>query len=265
LGGSYFRILERVEARDPLDPVPSMHSEARRVPVLVELFTSEGCSSCPPADRLLARLVREQPIEGAEIIALEEHVDYWNRLGWADPFSSGHHSARQQEYARAFGKAIYTPQMVVDGWSEFVGSDARRLREAIERATQAPKADVRIARTDSKDGDGAIALQVRVEQVPQVAARDGGAVFLAITEDDLESSVTRGENAGRRLTHVAVVRSLQRMGKLDDKASVPFERALVVDIRPEWNREKLRAVVFVQDLRRLRIFGAAAIALGNVK
>src|ERR1700735_1542793 len=96
----------------------------RPVPVIVELFTSEGCSSCPAADRMLARLEQTQPVPGAQVVAIEEHVDYWNQLGWNDPFSSPQYRARQNDYAVAFkANNIYTPQMVVNGQSEFVGSD----------------------------------------------------------------------------------------------------------------------------------------------
>ena len=113
-----------------------------RTPVVVELFTSEGCSSCPPADELLAKLDKTQLIAGVEIIPLEFHVDYWNELGWTDPFSSSLFSERQNSYARAFGNGrIYTPQMVVDGGAEFVGSNSGRAYEAIRRAARRTKSD----------------------------------------------------------------------------------------------------------------------------
>ena len=107
-------------------------SSATPTAVVVELFTSEGCSSCPPADALLQSLVDAQPIDGAQIIGLGHHVDYWDRLGWRDKFSSGASTARQQRYARTFNvDSIYTPQMVVDGRDEFVGSNRSAAWQAI--------------------------------------------------------------------------------------------------------------------------------------
>lgn len=113
--------------------------------MIVELFTSEGCSSCPLADQLLSRLEKEQPAAGVEIIALGEHVDYWNRLGWEDPYSSPQFSRRQMQYAQAFRiEAAYTPQLVIDGRVELLGSDARRAPIAIIAAARTPKAGVEL-------------------------------------------------------------------------------------------------------------------------
>src|SRR5579862_2899444 len=114
-----------------------LQAEDRRVPVIVELFTSEGCSNCPPADQLLARLERSQPVAGARVIALEEHVDYWNQVGWVDPFSSPQYRARQNDYALSFHvDNVYTPQMVVNGGAAFIGDDMNRAYQVIGAARQ---------------------------------------------------------------------------------------------------------------------------------
>src|SRR6516164_6714157 len=128
--------------------------------VVVELFTSEGCSSCPPADALLKELSEQQPLQGVQVIALEEHVDYWNHLGWTDPFSSTEFSQRQSDYARIFGNdGVYTPQMVVDGQSEFVGSRGGSAKEAIQKAARLPKFEIALRpAADAKSGKPALEL-----------------------------------------------------------------------------------------------------------
>jgi hypothetical protein len=237
--------------------------EGKAFPVLVELFTSEGCSSCPPADELLARLDASQPIAGAEVIALSEHVDYWNRLGWTDPFSSADFSARQSLYASRFGKDdVYTPQMVVDGREEFVGSSNARAREAISAAARSTKAVITMSvASDRKiEASGEIPIAVSVESLPKVSSGDTAEVVLAITESNLRSQVLRGENSGRRLTHAAVVRRLSIIGSVDsDKGE--FSAEPTARIERDWKRENLKAVVFVQERASRRVLGAAAIQL----
>ncbi|HEY2544592.1 MAG TPA: DUF1223 domain-containing protein, partial [Candidatus Acidoferrum sp.] len=176
--------------------------ESGRTPVLVELFTSEGCSSCPPADALLERFDRSQPVRGAELIVLSEHVDYWNDIGWKDPYSSQEYSQRQSAYASQFGLGgIYTPQMVVDGHFEFVGSDERRATQSIENAAKATKIPVSI--TPVLSGKGTATVHVETGAVPSSVPAESGGVFLAIADNSDESRVNGGENAGRTLKHVA--------------------------------------------------------------
>ena len=232
-------------------------------PVIVELFTSEGCSSCPPADALLIQLERTQPVSGTEVIALGEHVDYWNHLGWADPYSSAAFSARQGEYAQAFGKdGVYTPQMIVDGQTEFAGSNMDKARAAIANAAHAPKASVQVspgANPAMKKTDG-IALSVRVENMPAVSPGDTAEVMLAITESDLHSQVARGENAGRSLRHIAVLRQIEVIGSVNTGEGA-FTAEPIVTIANGWKRANLRAVIFVQERVSRRVLGARAIEL----
>ena len=237
---------------------------AQRVPVLVELFTSEGCSSCPPADELLMRLEQTQPVEGAEVIALSEHVDYWNRLGWADPYSSSEFSARQNDYAHAFDTdGAYTPQMIVDGRAQFVGSDSGRARKAIANASRDSKAAVTVSLASEDTRAGSITLDVRAERPQSVSEGDSAEVLLAITESGLRSSVSRGENAGRRLTHTAVVRKLTALGSVDSQGGAQFVAKPVVQIPSGWKRDSLKAVVFVQERTSRRVLGVAAAPLGK--
>ena len=218
---------------------------AEHVPVIVELFTSEGCSSCPPADALLASLARERSFGTAEIIALGEHVDYWNELGWKDRFSAHQYSLRQEDYARRFGLgSVYTPQMVIDGHREFVGNDQAEARKTITAATQHKKP---IEVTLELTGDQ---LNIALRQ----AGTNRAVVLLAITEDNLTTQVGAGENGGRRLTHQAVVRSLRQIGVLTGGS---FAAREALKLEPAWLRPNLKVVVFAQDASSGAIVGAA--------
>lgn len=236
-----------------------------RTPVVVELFTSEGCSSCPPADDLLARLDAEQPVAGAEVIALSQHVDYWNDLGWADPFSAHEFSERQGEYVARFGgEGVYTPQMVVDGGAEFPGGNSGKALDAIASAAREPKAEVVLARADEEGdkspGADALRLSVRVARLPKLSDGDTADVLLAVTESGLSSDVARGENAGRRLMHAGVVRRLTKIGYLS-AATPPFAAEPLVEIDKGWRRENLRAVVFAQERGTRRVLAAGSLKL----
>ena len=220
-----------------------------RTPVLVELFTSEGCSSCPSADRLLIELHRTQPIAGAQLLVLSEHVDYWNRLGWTDPFSDQRFSKRQSWYSMHWPTRVYTPQAIVDGTKELVGSDRKAMRKAIEVAVRKPKQPIEIRAGEIVDGR----LRVAVD-LPEQSGQRRADIYLALVEDDLVNDVSRGENSGLRLEHVGVVRSLEKLGATGQAES--FDQAL--ELEPGWDRSQLRLIAFAQDKRSRRI-----VALGS--
>lgn len=211
-----------------------------RQPVLVELFTSEGCSDCPPADALLAQLDTQQPIHGAEAIVLSEHVTYWNHLGWRDPFSFDAMDERQVSYMRQFAlDSVYTPQIVVDGEEQFVGSDSSALTRAMTRAAAMPKFALTIANVH-RVADGSVVFSVRA------ASGAKGNLVAALAENATRSEVARGENAGRTLHHVAVVRVLKEFGP-----GAADGRPLVLSGANQFNAEKdgepLRLIVFLAD------------------
>lgn len=242
-------------SKTPLAAQPK--DESVRVPVLVELFTSEGCSSCPPADALLERFDRSQPISGAELIVLSEHVDYWDGIGWRDRYSSHEYSKRQSAYAAQFGSGtIYTPQMVVDGHFEFVGSDEPRAREAIKEAAELPKAPVHLSYGSSEDGSTIV--HINAGPLPSATGTQSAGVFLAIADNRDESQVSGGENAGRKLQHVAVLRKLTRVGTVD--ASAQFSRDININSK---NHGNLRIVVIVQEPLVGRVLGAGLTRLSN--
>jgi hypothetical protein len=223
-----------------------------RTPVVVELFTSEGCSSCPPADNVLARLERYPPDPAIEVIALSEHVDYWNQLGWQDRFSSPLFSARQQDYGRAMRlTSVYTPQMVVNGRAELVGSDAARAAREIRQAAQEPRAAVEISLASPDT------LRLKVESLPP-GTREAD-ILLAVAESGIESNVAGGENNGRRLRHTGVVRSLVSLGRLTTGKAGAYSADARLNLSPEWRRDNLKLVLFVQDRTSRRILGAATL------
>ena len=177
------------------------------VPVLVELFTSEGCSSCPPADRLLAELL-EAPPPGTRVIALGEHVDYWDELGWKDRFSRAAFTRRQEAYASALGEGtVFTPELVVGGRHSAVGGDLAAARRAI--ASAASEAEGHLELSLARQGEKGLAVVVRGAWAKGVPAE----VFLALIRDHASSEVTGGENRGRTLAHVAVALSLEALGR----------------------------------------------------
>jgi hypothetical protein len=242
--------VENVESRES-DSGKETTEPVAKTPVLIELFTSEGCSSCPPADEALAFLEKEQPFAQAEIITLALHVDYWNNLGWKDEFSSPLFSQRQAVYAQKLKlDSSYTPQMIVDGRIEFVGSDLNKAVNAVIEATKSPKAKID-ARFDED------ILTVKISDVPK---HEDATVFLAVTESDLASNVKRGENAGKNLRHSSVVRELRPLGKIEAKVD-SFQQKAAINLQKAWKKENLNLVVFVQENNSRRVLGTAKISM----
>jgi hypothetical protein len=224
--------------------------------VVTELFTSEGCSSCPPADDVLSRLVQQQPVPNVTVLALSENVDYWNRLGWVDPFSSPVFSQRQSEYATQVFRSVgvYTPQLVIDGNLEEVGSNAGGVYRKIGQAAKIPKAALKIAATLSPDSD-VLQVQFKVDVPPEAVVRAPANVMLAVTEDNLASNVHRGENNGRLLRHNAVVRSLQTVGDLAPPIHM-WSKTTATSVAREWKPANLKVIGFLQEQQSWRIIGA---------
>lgn len=221
------------------------------VPVVVELFTSEGCSSCPAADEVARTLETTQPVPGAEVIVLGEHVDYWNRLGWKDPFSAAEFSERQRQYASVFPEGSYTPQAVVNGRYELVGSRRAELTQRIAEAARAPRAAVALSQAT------ATTLAVRVGSLPP--GTPATEVVLALTETGLATQVGRGENAGHLLHHAAVVRALRPLGAVS--ADGTFAATVPLALAAGWQPAHLRAVVLVQERASRRIVGVGTLPL----
>jgi hypothetical protein len=242
-------------------------TQVGRKPVIVELFTSEGCSSCPPADALVWKLESQQPIPDADVIVLEEHITYWDDTNaWVDPFSSEQWTLRQQDYVTKLkASASYTPQMVVDGQSQFVGSNAPQATQAIEAAAHLPTAAVEIV-PEASTANGAEKFNVTIGSLEGNTPGDTAEVWLAVTESGLHTPVSRGENAGHDWHHGSIVRTFYKIGVANEGTTPSsFVQDSTVKIDRKWNRANLRIVVFVQEKKSLRILGAGSLLVADAK
>jgi hypothetical protein len=212
--------------------------------VLVELFTSEGCSSCPPADALLRQVNGTQTRGGKLIVGISQHVTYWNSLGWPDPYSSPANTERQNDYAQHFHlEGVYTPQMVINGSQQIVGSDRGAFARAVQKEDEQPSPiALRI-----------LSLKVEGDAVTFTYSADGaapphGADLIAVLADDYDrSNVLRGENAGEALAHVAVARSLVRVASLHITPQAASERTAQIKLPPSFQAAaKHHLILFAQ-------------------
>lgn len=225
----------------------------RQFPVLAELFTSQGCSSCPPADRVLQSLATEAAEGQLPVVTLSYHVDYWNRLGWKDPYSQATFSERQRAYANNINdRGVYTPQLVINGRSGHIGSREREVRTAVQAASRrAPVVEIQHGLHWSADGK-ALTVDYQLSRLP-----DDAVLQIAIIEKQLENDVPRGENRGRHLTHTNVVRQLVSLTDLqkEGRATVELSESLTGGEGAE-----LGIVVFLQDGRSMEVLGTSLYA-----
>jgi hypothetical protein len=218
-------------------------------PVLIELFTSEGCSDCPPADALLARLDREQFVPGVQAIVLSEHVTYWNHEGWRDPFSMQEVDERQRDYVYRFGlQDSYTPQAVVDGTTQFVGNSPNAMMQAVEQAGAAPKESITILNAHWENGGVDFSVAAPASPNTRLEA--------ALAEDATRVKVASGENAGRTLQHVAVVRVLKDFGQKGLEGHILHLSSSDL-MHGADSRVPVRLVVFATDRKTGHVLGVA--------
>lgn len=226
----------------------SAKSGTATVPLL-ELYTSEGCSSCPPADKWLSDL---KP-DSNKVIPLAFHVDYWDYIGWKDKFSKAEYSERQRKTAAFAGAGfVYTPQFVLSG-RDFKGADASRLNQAIA-ASQKLASRANLSLNASTQSNGEITLKATAQAANQADIKHAD-IFVAIYENKLVSQVNAGENNGRELKHDYVVRDLLGAYQLSNKNTF----AKNFTLKPEWKGKQAGAVIFVQDTRNGEILQSLAL------
>jgi hypothetical protein len=248
----------------------SAAAQVSLAPVLVELFTSEGCSSCPPADALLQQLDRWQPVAGGQLIVLSEHVDYWNHDGWTDPYSSHFFTERQNAYSEHFRLAtVYTPQMVVDGNREFTGNDGRLALQACQKAAGFRKLPIRVTLISpekispekisspktSKENPATLRAHIEADALDESYKFKQADVYVVVALNSADSQVAAGENKGRHLNHVAVVQSLTKVGSVKKGKGFAQDVRLKLDARTDPGR--LRVIAFVQESGQGQVLGAA--------
>jgi hypothetical protein len=210
---------------------------------VVELYTSQGCSSCPPADNLLGQLARQ-----SGILALSFHVDYWDYIGWKDPYGSARNSRRQRAYKKSFNRSyVYTPQMVLNGMLEVTGSDATAVLAGIKQAARAPKVPIGL----SWNSAGDLIISVSGSAQPALAA-----IWLALFDGKIETRVRRGENRGRTITNYNVVRDFQKIGDWNGRP-----KTLTIAAAKLQRHKGRSCAVFLQSEMKGPILGAAAIQL----
>jgi hypothetical protein len=224
------------------------------VPIVIELFTSEGCSSCPPADVFVQKLDTYQPIQGAQLIVLSEHVTYWDQQGWKDPNSSAALTERQSSYEGALGlKDVFTPQMIINGDQQVSLENPQHIQDVLEKERATPRIPVRITSVTVDPANPSL-LRAHVETNAN-SGKHNADVYVALALDHVESQVLRGENGGKHLVHVGVVQQLTKVGKLSKGKT--FSDDVQLKLKPGEDPKNLRLVAFVQESGPGKLLGAA--------
>ena len=245
-------VLSCANADNTIQRSPSPKSLRDKIPIeedpiaVIELFTSQGCSSCPPADKLLSATIAKASKNGKKIYALSFHVDYWNRLGWTDPFSDKAYSQRQSAYVKALGlSGAYTPQMLVNGKTEFVGSNQAALSKALATALNtAPKVMILNLRAEKTVDTPYLHYELQ-------GSFEEAVINVALISDAETTVIRRGENSGRTLTNENVVKVFK---------TVPAAASGNIQL-PLQNVQADRVIAYVQDRKTMEIYGASSIAL----
>jgi hypothetical protein len=222
--------------------------------VVVELFTSEGCSSCPPADALLREINLKQTSAGQLIVGISEHVTFWNDLGWKDPYSSPVFTDRQSVYAsRLSPQGPYTPQMILNGRDQFVGSDSGALERALRDDARRDHLALRIVSSTASGSGVDVRFALAGHQSKPLD------IVAVLTDDADRSDVLRGENNGKLLQHVSVARSLTRVAKVKDDAEESIHLPLPNGFQLGGSGHHL--ILFAQEPQQGSIVGAATMPL----
>lgn len=239
--------------------VPPVAAAPSRKVVVLELFTSQGCSSCPPADRILSALGKGKGDPGGVVVPLAFHVDYWNSIGWKDPFSSSQWSNRQRAYAGAWSSSqVYTPQLVLNGRTHVVGSSEQRIRQEIARQLAVKSSgSVAIRSVRQVGSELMIALDASLDDALRGRTAD---VFVVVFENGVTTAVTRGENSGKKLVNDHIVRSMSKALTLAG-GEAAANRSLTVPVAGGWNSKRLGVAVLIQDTQSLAIHGADVLTM----
>ncbi len=212
--------------------------------ILLELFTSQGCSSCPSADKLVEKTLLDAQKSGKKVFALSYHVDYWDRLGWKDPFSQAQFTQRQYEYAKWMNSAnVYTPQIVVNGTDEFVGSDSKKMTQAINKLSDSDS-KINFKFENIAWENEAVNLNINLSELPK-----NSQLNVALVNKNTETSISKGENEGRKLTGVNVVRVLQKL------SSTTLKNQINVLIPKSLEKSNTQIIAFLQDKNTHQITG----------